>query len=185
MMKPDDNVVPLLPTHSAPDATVKRRRGRPQKLEAKPGLADLAYFHQLNEAKRKHVSADDVVTAVENKADALEVIRRIKLAVAREASSLEFQRLEGEKRGRDGAQISSRRIDALVRLSNLEIEGLRLQAAVVDPRSEPVQRMAALWIQDLVAVAKEVLPHQQLDVFMTRLETKMEDWETRVESMLR
>ncbi len=178
-------VLTLLPRHVAADGGAKRGRGRPPKLEAKPGMADLEYYARLSQQKLRHIEADEVVRAVERKTEAVEVLKRIKVAVAREASSIEFQRLELEKRGRDGAQTSSRRIDALLRVANLELEMARLQRAVIDPWSEAVQRLAALWVEDLAAVARETLPPEMYDVLMTRLETKTNDWEDRAEATLR
>ena len=178
-------ILPLLPRHAAADGGAKRRRGRPPKIEPRPGMADLEYYSRLSEQKLRHIEADEVVKAVSDKTEAVEVLRRIKVAVAKEAASLEFQRLEVEKRGRDSAQTSSRRIDALLKVANLELEMMRLQRAVIDPHSEQVQRLCQIWVEDLTAVARETLPPEMYDVLMTRLETKTADWEERAEALLR
>lgn len=175
----------LVPLHVAGDAKVSRRRGRPQKLEAKPGLSDLAYYQALSEEKLKSISADEVVRAVESRVDALEVLRRVKVAIAKEAASLEFQRKEGEKRGRDGSQTSSRRIDALVKVANLELEMARLSASVLDLRSEPVQRLFEMFVEEIRDAALEVLDPKSFDLLFNKLEARLTGWEDKAEARLR
>lgn len=104
--------------------------------------------------------------------------------IVREAAALEFQRREVEKRGRDGAQISSRRVDALRKVADIEIKLRELEGEAWNLASEPFQRLFALWVERLSAIAHETLPPETLDIFLNRLATSLANWERDAGSVL-
>lgn len=187
--RPAGNVVALNPMLPLQDLTgedgIQRRRGRPKKVEKRPDLYDAWYHQQVGEERRRHIDADRVVLAVRGRADAQEVLQGIRQAVAEEAAALQFQRRELEKRGRDAAQVSSRRIDALAQLGKLELELRKLHAQEVDLRGERFQKVFRLWVEDIRDIAVQVLSPQQMEVFFTRLESRMDNWEDRAEAAIR
>lgn len=166
-------------------AGIQRRRGRPRKIEPKPTVYEDWYYGQIAEDRARHIDSDQIVRSVRDRADAPEVLQGIRQAVAEEAAALQFQRRELEKRGRDGAQISSRRIDALVQLGKIELEVRKLYSQEVDLRGERFQRIFQLWAKDLQEVVAEVMSPQQVDVFYTHFVAKMENWENRAEEVIR
>lgn len=180
---PSGVVVPLHDLTGEPG--VQRKRGRPNKVEKRPDLYDAWYHQQTSEERARHIDADQVVQAVRGRSDATEVLQGIRQAVAEEAAALQFQRRELEKRGRDAAQVSSRRIDALVQLGRIELELRKLGAVHLDVRSEAVQKILRLWVEDLRDIVVQVMTPEQAEVFFTRLETRMENWEDRAESIIR
>jgi hypothetical protein len=174
----------ILPLHAATgDAT--RQRGRPRKVEKKPTVTDLEYHAQMSAEKAKFIDADPVVQAASGKLDAVEVFKLLKKEIAREAAALHFQRIENEKFGKDTSQTSVRRIDALLKIANIEAEMKKMGADVVDLHGERFQRVFALWIEMMRETAADLLTPEQIDLFFNRFSTKMEGWEDRASDAMR
>jgi hypothetical protein len=177
------NVRHLLPVHAAPNTgknglKVSRGRGRPRKVERMPTTSDLEYHAAMSEEKAKFISQDPVVVATQGR-DALTVLRTIRSEMAKESAALHFQRVESEKYGKDTAQVSSRRLEALNKIASIEFEIKKLGADVIDLHGERFQRVFAFWIETLKEVAQATLPPEQLDLFFNRLETTLDGWEDK------
>jgi hypothetical protein len=180
------SVIPiLLPLHTVADGGTGRPRGRPKKVEPRPTRADLEYNAEVALRRLEHVEADEVVRAVADKDNATEVLQRVAEALAEDAAVLQHERIEQQKRGRDVGQLVSRRVETLNKLAALEIEIGRQVAGVLDLNSEAVQRLLKIWVDDVTRVAHEVLTPESFDVFVTRLEVAVADWEERAEALLR
>jgi len=176
------DIIQLLPTHlTAPRAT----RGRPREIGKIPSPGDLEYHAQMSTAKAKFVDQDPVVLAARSHQDASEVLRLVKSEIAREAAALHFQRIENEKLGKDTSQQSSRRIDALTKVANIELEIKKLGADVIDLHGEKFQRIFHLWIEMLREVAGETMRPEQIDLFFNRLSSMMEGWEDKASDLIR
>jgi hypothetical protein len=176
------DIIRLLPMHlTAPKAT----RGRPREIGKVPTPRDLEYHANMSAAKAVFVDQDPVVQAARGRADAGEVLRLIKSEIAREAAALHFQRIENEKLGKDTSQQSSRRIDALTRVANIELEIKKLGADIIDLHGEKFQRVFHLWIEMLREVAAETMSPEQIDLFFNRLSTAMDGWEDKATDVIR
>lgn len=174
-----------LPVQDATADVARRRPGRPRAVEKKPTLDDLAYHAEIAEQRLQFLESDAVVQSVRKKTEAPRTIHEIRINLAKEAADLEFLKRELGKRGRDTAQVISRRADILVRLANLELEAMRADASTLDPWSEPMQKVFRLWIETLRKVISDVLSEAQADAFYTTLESRLEHWEKQVEELLR
>jgi len=179
-----DGVIRLLPVQDAPrtgknDLTVKRGRGRPRKVERMPTTTDLEYHAEMMVEKDKFVKEDPLVGAVAGRAEPIEVLRLVKAQIAEECAALHFQRLENEKRGRDTAQVSTRRIESLKKIADIEFEMRKLGADSVDLKSERFQRVFLFLIQILKETAEQTLPPEQIEVFFNRLESALQGWEEK------
>lgn len=179
-----DNVRRLLPVHAAPNTgknglKVERQRGRPRKVERMPTTSDLEYHAAMSEEKSRFIDLDPVYKAAQGKADSSVVLHIIKAQVAREAAALEFQRIENEKFGRDTAQISTRRIDALTKIANIELEIKKLGGDILDLHGEKFQRIFNMLIESFQEVASEVLSPEHVNLLFNRLGTVLEGWEDR------
>lgn len=179
-----DNVRQLLPVHLAPHTgknglKVTRGRGRPRKVERMPTTSDLEYNALMSEEKSKFIDGDPVYKASVDKASSSEILHLVKTQVAREAAALAFQRIENEKSGKDTAQVSSRRIDALIKIANLEIEKNKHGGDILDLGSESFQRVFKMLVDTMRQVAVEVLPEEQVDLLFNRFGSAMEGWEER------
>lgn len=178
-------VIPLLPLHTVADGGVRRPRGRPQRVEPAPTRSDLEFHAEVARQQLDHVAADEVVRTVAAGSDARLVLRQVAEALAREAAVLEHERLQVQVRGRDVGQLVSRRVEVLRKLAELHVEIERMDVRIVDPSSEAMQRVYKLWVDDVVGVAKDVLPSELLDVFLVRLAQRSDDWDERVDAALR
>ena len=177
-------ILRLLPTFdvgAAPGgdpAKVKRRTGRPRKIELRPTIEDLEHHAAVAAERDRFIDADALVVALERGDDTRTLLRGILREIVRESAALEFNRRDVEKRGRDSAQISSRRIDALKKVADIEIKLREIDGEVWNLSSERFQRLFALWVEKLTAVAQETLPPEAADVFMNRLASALSSWET-------
>lgn len=179
-----EGVIRLLPVQDAPrtgknDLTVKRGRGRPRKVERMPTTTDLEYHAEMLVEKDKFIKEDPLVSAVAGRAEPIDVLRLVKAQIAEECAALHFQRLENEKRGRDTAQVSTRRIESLKKIADIEFEMRKLGADSIDLKSERFQRVFVFLIQILRETAEQTLPPEQIEVFFNRLESALHGWEEK------
>lgn len=184
------SVFRILPIQDAPrttknDLRVKRGPGRPRKVERMPTTDDLTYHAEMAEERQKFISSDPLVKRIEENADVLGILRLIKLEVAKEAASLGFESLEQSKRGKDMGQLTSRRVEALKRIADIELKIKEIDAEAINLSSERIQRIFALWVEVMREVANEVLPPESIDLFFNKFATAMEGWEERAGNALR
>lgn len=183
-------VLKLLPVQDAPrtdhrELVVKRKPGRPRKVDRAPTTSDLEYHAKMAEIREDFLESDAVVQAIAVDADSHELFKCIKLEVAKEAASLHFERIETEKRGRDTSMISGRRIEALKKVAEIEMKVKEAEAGSINPKSEKMQKIFALWVEILQKIAKEVLPEEHYAMLFNRFGTAMEGWEEKVQNELR
>ena len=187
-------VVSLLPVHAAPHVggkskgsslTIGRQRGRPRKVERMPTTTDLEYHARMSETKAKFVDTDAVVQAAVKHADPMAMLSVIKTEVAKESAALHFQRIESEKYGRDTAQVSSRRIDALKKIADIELEVKKLGGDTVDVNSEKMQRIFKFFIDTVRESLQASLTPEMLDVVFNRLSTDFDGWQEKLSNVLR
>lgn len=192
------NVVSLLPAHAAPYAQnrsrsegggdplkIQRRQGRPRKVERAATTSDLEYHAQMSELKARFIDRDAVVQASVNRVDPLDMISVLKTEVAKEAAALHFQRIENEKFGKDTAQVSTRRIDALKKIADIELEIKKIGGANIDVRSEKMTRIFKFFIDTVKAILEENLKEEQIDLVFNRLETDFQGWQDKLADILR
>ncbi len=184
----DSGALSMIPLQDAPntghrDLVVKRGRGRPRKVEKAPQTTDLQYHMAMTEARQKFMASDPLLRAVEGKVDPVEILYQVKRSVAQEAASMAFDQIEGQKRGKDTSQMSSRRIEALKKIAEIELKLRELETETVNFTSERFQKVFQFWIQQLSKVAAETLPAEVLDLFMSRFSEAMENWEDEAASI--
>lgn len=178
-----ENILRLLPTHdvgtdtAGRPAAIRRRPGRPRKVELRPTATDLSYHAEVAATREAFIEGDPLVLALESNEDVRTILRLLLSSISREAAALEFQRREVEKRGRDAAQISSRRVDALKKAAEIELKLRELDAETWNLSSERFQRLFAFWVEKLTAVAAETLPAEAQDLLFNKLSTAMSNWE--------
>jgi hypothetical protein len=183
--KPMDNVRQLLPNHLLPKTSTGRPIGRPRKVHPKPTLNDLEYHAEIAAQRQLFIAEDPVVKTLSGKPDSAGLLSSLRMEIAKEAASLHFQRMEAEKYGKDTAQTSTRRIDALTRIAHIELEIKKLAPDTVDVRSEKFQKIYGMFIETLRECALETLAPEAIDLFFNRLSTMMDGWEERAESLIR
>lgn len=179
------NVRQLLPAHLAPKTKTGRPVGRPRKVDPKPTMSDLEYHAQMSEEKLKFVEEDPVVRNLSGKTDSAALLTTLRMEIAKEAAALHFQRIENEKLGKDTAQNSTRRIDALTRIAHIELEIKKLAPDTLDVRGEKFQKVFKMFIDLLKETAQETIREQDIDLFFNRFATRMDGWEDRAADLVR
>lgn len=139
-------------------AAVVRGRGRPPTIALTPiTTLDAASYNALvDEARQGHIEADVVVVGQRDEPELAARLRVVEGSLAKEAAGLLFERRQAEKAGRDGSQISGRRIDALLKLASLVLERQRL--GLGGDNAEHLQLVTALFVDTVRRVAAETLP---------------------------
>jgi hypothetical protein len=150
----------------------------------KPTKEDLAYYEETAEERKKFIEEDAVVKSAEGK-DPLALLSTLKTQVAREAAALVYQRVQHEMMGRDITQIAGRRIDALKKIADIEMEMRKIGFDQINVYSEKFQKIFKLWIEIIQYVAQETLAPEQLDLFFNRLQSEMDGWEEKAENLVR
>ena len=158
-------------------ALVRRRPGRPRKVELRPTVDDLSYHAVMAVERERFIASDPLVTAILARRDTASILAIIMMQIAEESGSLAFECLEAQKRGRDAAQTSSRRVDALKKVAEIQLQRRALEGDVWDLSSERFQRLFAMWVGRLSDVLRTVLPPAQTDIVMSTLATAMARWE--------
>lgn len=181
-----DPVESAMPDASTPESLPRLTLLRPEKVEPrlksrKPGptKAELEQAEKMAQARALEIAKDQLVQASTRRADSAEVLQAVKTEIAIEAAALHQRRLEEDKYGRDTSSISTRRIDALKKIADIEFDIRKLGVGLVDLRGEKFQRVFALWIDMLKGVAQDTLPPEQSDLFFNRLATAMDGWEDK------
>ena len=182
---PPMNNVRQLPTHLLPRTSTGRANGRPRKINPKPTANDLEYHAAIADEKKKFITDDPVVRALIGKPDSAQLLSSLRLEIAKEAAALHFTRMEAEKYGKDTAQTSTRRIDALTRIAHIELEIRKLAPDTLDVRGEKFQKVFAMFIQYLKETAQETLTPEAIDMFFNRFTSKMDGWEDKAADITR
>ncbi len=176
----------VTPIHEAPKK--KRGPGRPKKIDKAPTEADLEYHAEVAREQTEFVDKDEIVLAARDRRNSVDTLQLVKERIAMSAASLEFHRVELQKRGqnnREVPQIISRQIAAMKEVANIEAEIRKLGIDAFDLKNERFQQVFALLIESFRDVAKEMLPSKQFDLLWNKLETQLEGWEDRAESLFR
>jgi hypothetical protein len=176
------SVVPLY------DAAAKRGKGRPKKINPKPTRDDLVYHQEVIAQQAAFVDRDEIVRATRNRQSSLETLQLLKERIAIAGANLDFHRVELQKRGvsqKEIPQVISRQIAALKEIANIELEINKYQASVFNLRDERLQKVFSLLIDTFRDVATEMLPAERFDLLWNRLETALEGWEEKAESLVR
>ena len=182
--KPESQVL-FMPQKVAPAGGRASTRPRPPGARFnKPTKEEQEAYEAEAEERRTFIENHPVVKSAQGK-DSLDLLAMVKAEVARESAALMHQRLENERLGRDISQVSSRRIDALKKIADIEMEMRKIGFDQVDVYGEKFQRIFKLWIDTIAEIAGQTLAPEQLDLFLNRLTTELEGWEDKAADLVR
>lgn len=145
---------------------------------------ELEQYEAEAEARRQFVAADPVVKNATGK-DPMALLSAIKQEVALEIANLAFQRELLNRRGKDTSGLSGRRIEALKKIADVELEMHKIGFESLDLHSEKIQRVFQLWTEIVRDAAVETLGPEALDLFFNRLTTAMDGWEEKAADLVR
>lgn len=173
---------------------VMPQKGQPmggRALGSRPGFGggrqsqeELEFYEAEAEARKQFIANDPVVKNATRK-DPLAFLSAIKQELALDIANIAFQRELAARRGRDTSALSGRRIDALKKIADVELEMHKIGFESLDLYSEKIQRVFQLWIEIVRDAAVETLGPEQLDLFFNRLTTAMDGWEEKASDLIR
>ena len=182
----EDALRALRPEHCVVGDKLVRRvvhlNGRPRKVRPRPDADAREYARRSAEVAQQFVNEDPVVraAAVERDRNDPEVFDQTLMQLAREAASLAFDRQKQLADGRDCAQTSTRRVEALSKMASLVAE--RARAGIEDrfnPHDPKVQRVVAAFFDALRECALETMPAAVAERFLATFEEMSKGWESK------
>ena len=182
----DLKVAAIVPIHQAVGLQPKRGPGRPKKILSQPTVDDLAYHAEMARRQVEFVESDTIVQGAQARKDSADMLNILRERLARVHATLDFRRIEDEKRGgREAPQILSRQMAVLRELAQIELKIEERGVQTVDLRSEKMQKVFALFVKKIQDTAEATLPKPQFDLFFNRLETALDGWEDEADSLIR
>lgn len=156
--------------------TKKRGRGRPPKIPVKPKNDKIA---QIMKNKAKHLDGDPLIQAMKTNPDSLEPLDAAMLELAKETSSLDFERGEAERQGDDTTSISSKKITALKAFIDTYF---RKRDTVInetfDFSSTKFQKLFEFWVNKFrIVCERSGMSEEQIQALFTLAQEEFEDWE--------
>ena len=175
----------VVPLHDVDpgDVLVRRRPGRPRKVERRPLADEGNYMTEMQLHAEYLEERDDVLRdAQDTTANPGVVLGRMVEHAARESAAIAFERRRAQGRGLVGAPaLCSRRIDSLISVARLVCERARAVQGEVDVRSREMQVIVHDFVMTINSVAEETLPSDIAVEFTRRVSEKLDGWEKRFE----
>jgi hypothetical protein len=140
---------------------------------------------ERREEERAQFIANDPVVQNANRKDPLSLLNALKMEVAREVAYLSYQRTLNDRLGKDSTPLVSRRIEAMKKIADIELEMRKIGVDHIDVHSEKFQKIFKFWIEMIQATAVATLGPEQSDLFFNRLTSEMEGWEEKAEELVR
>lgn len=169
--------------------------GAPVVMMGKPGRkakVDLAPLNEnigeVMEARSEHVETHQLVEAVQDNSESDAVIEHILASMAAEAAALEFERMEGERHGRDTSNISSKRARVLKGMADVWLKRKeRLQAGVIDMDTPAFATLFAYTMQTVRSSMEDAgLRPEHIETVFTKLSKRLGDgWKEEAKVKMR
>lgn len=94
----------------------KRGRGRPRKIDLMPADEKVAV---IQKKKNKRLDEDNLTNQIEENPNSLSVLDILMKELSQEAASLDFERQEAERKGKDTSMLSSKKVTTLKEVGNI------------------------------------------------------------------
>lgn len=153
----------------------RRGRGRPRKVELLP---ENKAVEAIVKARDQHVGNDGLLKALKKDPNSLNVLDQIVKQMAYEASMLDFERQELQRKGEDASVVSGKKILALARTADLYF---KKRDAVLDQafdfKSKRFEKLLEwLFMKVVKKSAQEAgLSGEQLTILFNKISEKFED----------
>jgi len=183
---PTDEIVLV----SSKPVTMKSAPGRKKKAplpKAPPAVNQTVA--QLQIAKQAFLDRDPLLQQIERGVDGEDVLHLVMRGFAQESASLEFERQEAERNGRETSQLSIRRINALKALGETWIKRKeQLAGKVIDMESPAFAQLFEFMLETFrEAMLKGNVPRDQAETVFSRLSERMGDdtWEQEARNKMK
>ncbi len=167
-------VLPLRALHEGREPVVVRRPGAPRRIERAPTIREADYHETIAAQADRAIAEDGLVVASLGLPDPKYLIEATMREVAVEAAALRFDRESAVRHGRaDAERISSRRVQALLRVAELAVlkEHLRRDSGDLNPAH--VTQAVGMLLDTVREVVEDCAEPGVATMFMSRLFEKM------------
>lgn len=166
-------VVPIRQLHDNGVPVIRRRPGRPRRVESSPTVSEQVYLDAVAEAVERGIEQDEVVVA-SSAGDPKKVVDEVMSAVARETGALLWDRIKSQREGKAEAEkISSRRVAGLMRLAELAVVREQLESEDPEPKHEHVEKILGMLMAEVEQAVSETASPEIAQRFLSALKTKM------------
>lgn len=171
--------------------TMKSTPGRKKKLSPAPKVPPPVNqaIAQLVAAKQAFFDNDPLLKQIEENAESEDTLLLVMRGHAQEAVSLEFERVEAERNGRETSQLSIRRVNALKALGDTWIKRKeQLSGKTIDMDSPAFGRLFSFMLDTFrEAMLAGNVPRDQAETVFARLSDRMNDetWETEAHNKMK
>lgn len=126
------------------------------------------------------IQQDVLVQSTEKGSSPIQVLRLLRAAVAEEQASLLFQRRKLDAMGKDSTNISIKRIEALAKMANIEIDLQKIKAQALNPDDPRLGLVVQLFVNKVKTAALDSLHPEQIDVFFNKFSAETKSWSDEV-----
>lgn len=147
--------------------------GRKPKTELPPSSEDVA---EVMEVREEFIESTPLVKAVDNNADGDDVIEQVLKGLAAEASALEFERKEAERKDLDATNISVRRGRILKSMADIWVKRRSLASGgLIDMEGGPASVLVNLMLETVRESMEEVgLRDEAIETVFVKLSKKLD-----------
>ena len=159
--------------------------GRKAKIALPPADDAVA---EIQEAKSEHFRDDPLTTIVAKDPEADEVLNLVMTGLAEEAASLEFERQEAERKGKDTSTYSLRRGNLLKLTGELWLKRReRLQEGHIDMDSPAFQALFSLLLETLKGAMEDAgVRTEHVETTFTKLAKRLNDrWKQEAKARMK
>lgn len=183
---PSDELVVL----SGKPVTMKGTPGRRKKTPApKPPPPVNQTVAALVQQKQQFFDDDPLLNQLDTGMESEDVLFLVMKGFAQEAASLNFERVEAERNGKETSQLSIRRINALKALGETWIKRKeQLSGKTIDLESPAFERLFAFMLETFrETMLQGNVPRDQAETVFARLSERMSDetWELEARNRMR
>ena len=154
----------------------KRGAGRPAKIPVLPKDEEVA---QLMKDKQKHLEKYDLANQISTDANSLNILDIVMLELAKESASLDFERGEAERLGKDTTNISGKKINTIKSITDTFIRKRELIVnQSFDFKSKSFQKLFEFWWMKIrKSCEKSGMGEEQIQRLFQVAGEEFEDWE--------
>lgn len=160
------------------------RPGRKSKTELPidPAVADVL------EAKQEHVESSLLISAAKNNPEGDDVLNHLIVAMAEEATSLEFERKEAERKGEDSSSYSAKRARVLKGLADTWLKRKeRIEGAILDLDSPSFEVLMSFILETFRDAMKDSgMRGEMIETTFNKLAKKLEQgWKEEAKARMK
>jgi len=153
---------------------MRGRPGRKPKIELAPVNENVG---EVMEAKQEHIGGDPLVAEAGANPASDDVLDNILAALAAESASLEFERMEAERHGRDSSGISSKRARVLKGMADVWLKRKQVAAeGSVDLESPAFQVVFSFMLETVRGSLEDAGARPEfIETIFTKLSKRLDD----------